>query len=450
MKSTWIFRRRLPRLKLLLYLFAVFGFAILYNNYSEGKLFQGKIKPMKFQENSFDLHDKFKFAEKKMTSLDNGRNEAAVDAQTIRPSGGKLIRSQSLKKKAHEYKEKEKGRTIEEIKARNPRFARNTEMTNGQMTQTRCKEKGILKKYSDEVMQPIEIACKPHMMSEEACKFTKDTYSIDNRLKTCEDNNTQIYCYLKQQYSLDFDCRNIEKYRYCQISGLDMKNGDVVVQKIVTDLSELKTHLKFLASVAIAYKSNFLFLQCFPKINSKVSKTQIILLPFKIGDTQIYRNQEKVNVNIVLLDSISRAHFYRSLPVVLKTFNDINSDVNSKAEVLDFELFQSVHGHSAENFHTFFTGKLLPKNMTTKEKEQANVGVENLYGFLKDLGYETMYQDDLCWKYWWGIRMELGMAANWLILQQTVKSSKIDYTGNFTTALAGLCITSNFFNWCLV
>ena len=432
MKSTWIFRRRLPRLKLLLYLIAIYGFVVLYNSYSGIKLFQEKIKPMKSQENTLDLHNTFKFTEGEMISLDNGRHEAIFDAKTIRPSDGKLTRSQSLKKKIHEYNEKEEDRAI---KARNLRFIRKTVMASGQMTRTRCKEKGILKKYSDETTKSREIACKPHVMSEEACKFIKNIYSIDHRLKTCSDNSTEIYCYLKQQHSLDFICRNIDKYRYCRISGLNIKNGDIVVQKMVIDLSELKTHLKFLATVAIAYKSNFLFLQCFPKNNSKASKTQIILLPFKKGETQIFRKQEKLDVNIVLLDSISRAHFYRSLPVVVKTFNDINSAVNSKAEVLDFELFQSVHGHSAENFHTFFTGKLLPKNMTTTEKEQANVGVGSLYGYLKDLGYETMYQDDLCWKYWWGIRMELGMAANWRILQHAILSSNIDYTGNISTVL---------------
>ena len=68
--------------------------------------------------------------------------------------------------------------------------------------------------------------------------------------------------------------------------------------------------------------------------------------------------QRKLNINIVWLDSISRRHFYRSLPRTVETMDQINRDAQTKAEILDFELMQSVHGHTHENLIALTQGKV--------------------------------------------------------------------------------------------
>ena len=142
-----------------------------------------------------------------------------------------------------------------------------------------------------------------------------------------------------------------------------------------------------------------------------------------------------VNVNVILLDSVSRAHFYRSLPSTIAAFNEINSNKTTEAEVLDFELFQSVHGHSAENIHALFSGSLNPDNMADDEREKIAAGVNNLYEKFKQAGYHTVYQDDLCWTQWWGMRMELGSPTTWKEFSDKIKNSFIDDTGMLSIKL---------------
>ena len=85
---------------------------------------------------------------------------------------------------------------------------------------------------------------------------------------------------------------------------------------------------------------------------------------------------DKININVVMLDSISRAHFFRSLKKTIRTFDEINSDTQSGAEVLDFQQFQALHGHSADNSRALFTGHVFPKEFTQTKKEESSVGIE--------------------------------------------------------------------------
>ena len=449
MRSAWIFRRKPSRLKLLQFIIAIFVFVIIYNSYPTFEYFQRKMKLIRFHE-TLDFEDQHKLAKRKINDKNNGRQGLAGDAQAERLTGDRTKENRSLKDKMYNNNRKDEIRAIGTGENRDLPSTRSREMTSRYVTNIGCKEKRKLGSHYDATMLASEVSCIPHLMSEEACRFTKEVYKIDNKLHTCRVNSTKIYCYLKHGKRLEFACANINAYRYCKISWLNSKSGDIVAEKAVVNLSRLSIDLKLLAIITTAYKNNFLFLQCFPKIKREVAETQLIILPYSTVEKSISKRPGKLNINIVLLDSISRAHFHRSLPVVLQTFNEINSRY-SKAEVLDFELFQSVHGHSAENFHAFFTGKLLPENMTATKKEYANVGVEKLYGKLKDLGYDTMYQDDLCWKYWWGTRMELGMAENWQALQRAIKKSRIDFTGreirtcyNYPKSRKILCLINKF------
>ena len=130
-----------------------------------------------------------------------------------------------------------------------------------------------------------------------------------------------------------------------------------------------------------------------------------------------------VNVNVVLLDSLSRAHFYRSLPQTIKTFSKWTTGKSSKVEMFDFELFQAVHGHTAENTHALFTGELIPN-----AEEYHSVEPEVLFGNFKNADYQTMWQEDLCWEGRWGLMTDLA-ATTWEDLQEKTKESFIDSTG---------------------
>ena len=70
-------------------------------------------------------------------------------------------------------------------------------------------------------------------------------------------------------------------------------------------------------------------------------------------------------------------------------------------QVIDFELFQAVHGHTNEVLHGLFTGKLFPPNATLKEKAVSEFG--KFFGKFEESGYHTLYNDDMCYDKWWGI-----------------------------------------------
>ena len=117
------------------------------------------------------------------------------------------------------------------------------------------------------------------------------------------------------------------------------------------------------------------------------------------------------NINIILLDSVSRSHFFRSLKKTTKFLR--KTDLHSNADVLDFELFQSIHGHTTENLHGLFNGKLLSSNYTDREKEFMKTEFQVLLKYVKNQGYKVIYQEDMCWQGTYGLNTDLGVFLEW-------------------------------------
>ena len=57
-----------------------------------------------------------------------------------------------------------------------------------------------------------------------------------------------------------------------------------------------------------------------------------------------------------MLDSISRPHFYRTLPRATEALRKILQDPSIKATAMDFELLQSVGQQTFDNLRPFFSG----------------------------------------------------------------------------------------------
>eukprot|EP00794_Sanderia_malayensis_P019098 gene19098-21014_t len=292
------------------------------------------------------------------------------------------------------------------------------------------------------------LACKPHRSSTRDCMYAYKIYEFNEDLLQCEDSKSHVeYCNVQLVKTIDMksnvkvSCKNDSRNSCAlfQLSGFNNKTGRVEFVDLYRTVKKLEIGLLTLVEKTIRIKIYFVFIHCFHGNGTRIGR-QLMVLPsinqhegfdagFEDSGTVM-----KPNVNVVLLDSISRAHFYRSLPVVIEKFNEINTKSNhhhhnQNAEVLDFQLFQSVHGHSAENFHALFTGTLFPKTMQDSEKEEQKVGADELFTLFKRAGYQTMYQDDLCWQSWWGMRMELGSASNWSSFSKAIEASKIDTTG---------------------
>ena len=96
---------------------------------------------------------------------------------------------------------------------------------------------------------------------------------------------------------------------------------------------------------------NFLFLRC-------ESIFQVLTFPPILKKVEEGKSKGGFNINVIMLDSISRPHFYRILPRAVESLHKIVEDPNIKATVLDFELVQSIGQQTFENLRPFFSGVL--------------------------------------------------------------------------------------------
>ena len=96
---------------------------------------------------------------------------------------------------------------------------------------------------------------------------------------------------------------------------------------------------------------NFLFLKC-----GRIYQAFSIPPVFQKNEND--ENRSAININIIVLDSISRPHFYRTMPKSIEALRKIKEDSTIKATSLDFELFQSIGQQTFENLRPFFSGVL--------------------------------------------------------------------------------------------
>ena len=111
------------------------------------------------------------------------------------------------------------------------------------------------------------------------------------------------------------------------------------------------------ANVQEAVKTNlergfsFLFLRCGKNF-------QVLTFPPILEKVVEGKNKSRININVIMLDSISRPHFYRIMPRAVEALRKIVQDPNIKATALDFELAQSIGQQTFENLRPFFSGVL--------------------------------------------------------------------------------------------
>lgn len=94
---------------------------------------------------------------------------------------------------------------------------------------------------------------------------------------------------------------------------------------------------------------NFVFFKC-------GSLRQVLILPHKLRLSSKREKHKRINVNIIVIDSIARPHFYRSLPRTVNALRDIVYNDSIRSTVLDFELLQSVSQHTMDNCRPLYSG----------------------------------------------------------------------------------------------
>lgn len=235
------------------------------------------------------------------------------------------------------------------------------------------------------------------------------------------------------------DCIKYNK-KLVIIKTFSSKEEELEIRLSSKNIKEIQKLIPLAAKESTYEGFNFLFLQCANEeenIEPYETIGQLLLLPptklVSTKEKRTHKYSEDFNVNIVLLDSVSRSHFYGSLPHTIEKINYVNK--NSDTEILDFELFQSIHGHTVENLHALFTGQLFPKQWSDAQLEKAALGIGEMFERFANSGYHTYYHDDLCYKEWWGLRMDLGSPATWDQFAKRLKANHIQNTGNAIVSL---------------
>lgn len=168
-------------------------------------------------------------------------------------------------------------------------------------------------------------------------------------------------------------------------------------------------------------------------IGNSQSYIQLFLYPRKYRkretDTEVGRFP---SINLVMLDSLSRPHFYRSLPKTINYFEDLYRE--NHREVLDFHYFQAVKQRTYENLEVLFSGYVNTSEIPfgTYDIPKRPLPVSHLLKHYKEKGYRTLWLEDLCWNWEWGLVKDLKVMNNsdhypsWKIFKNALKKANID------------------------
>ena len=187
--------------------------------------------------------------------------------------------------------------------------------------------------------------------------------------------------------------------------------------------------------------SAFCFIRCGTFWDAS-AKTQLLIFPpniLKFKPKQLLKQSLKkkpFNVNLILLDSVSRPHLYRSLPHTVELFRKINLNASIPTTVLDFELVHAVKARTFETLHALFSGKLLQLKESGDRVNPVPVEANVMFEIFSKLGYQTLWQEDMCWKHEWGLVRNLKVLEpailgekRWKKLNSSLEKNFIDHVG---------------------
>ena len=222
----------------------------------------------------------------------------------------------------------------------------------------------------------------------------KDICSIEETWRASPESKLTIQCDL-----------SICKGHPVSVTGIHPLEGVVDKEKegyTFNNSTALERFLGHFVIVNTLRKFSFCFLRC--KTGRKKYAQQILMFPplLDIEDSEFLPDKKDpslININIVMLDSVSRAHFYRTLPKTVSTLRNIVYNKSINATVLDFELLQSSAPFTFHNIRAFMSGK---SDFDYIEHSNGTYQIEVLYKKMKNQGYYTLLQEDSCWFDEWG------------------------------------------------
>ena len=258
-----------------------------------------------------------------------------------------------------------------------------------------------------------EVKCKLVQPNEEDCNAAQRSYGDMPKDRTCHEGrgtkfadicvfaNTSFRTSSEMNLKLHCDT-SVCKDSPIFIGAIHPVIGvlpDMEQWAVAKGKKELVSMLNVVIKDVIKGGFDYVFLGC--KVDKRTVKQVLVLPPLmKFIDTgKDYRKSAiNANINIIVLDSVSREHFFRRLPATAENLKMVNNDDKIGASVLDFELFQSVAPRTFPNIRALFSGEVDKDTDDTDHSYE----IGNLFSAFIEHGYQTMLQEDSCWFDSWG------------------------------------------------
>ena len=290
---------------------------------------------------------------------------------------------------------------------------------------TSCPVLSIQSKRYDNMDTKYFNNCKPWKQTAEICDIAYNFYCV----------NKDIYCSRKPKNTRKIICSvgSSDKIPEINCNKHVCKSGSIFVgsvnPKTGVVMSQDWTEFRSVESLELALPGmilnnvknglSFCLIRCvknddiidqlltFPRIfkqhriKMREQREMYVRGERKRGRKQRGKRKKLFNINILVLDSVSRNHFYRMLNETVSTLREAVS--GRDVRVLDYEFLQSLAPYTSKNIKALFTG--------TTESEahhnlKQNIGINTLYAHFKRHGYYTLFQEDSCWYDRWGTVLE--------------------------------------------
>ena len=241
--------------------------------------------------------------------------------------------------------------------------------------------------------------CDRRQPSVEDCQKATRDYEVERPALRCEEPTEKDLCTITDKHRSTVNAQ--VKVR-CDIGrcgnpvyvvSLDSETGQLEEKgkwQKFTSKTEIEGKLPSIIIQNSQNGFNFCFVQCVRNNTSQFIRT-VLSFPPVLGVTNSHGPKPlNLDINVVVLNSVSRAHFYRSLPETVATIRDIVYDNSITASALDFEFLQSFGPAMTPDLRI----QLSRKN---GEAPTQNSEISTLLAELKKLGYRNIYQTDQCW-----------------------------------------------------
>ena len=238
--------------------------------------------------------------------------------------------------------------------------------------------------------------CRLKLEKPEDCKESIEYYGKPEEMKEmkCDINNAIEMCRivrLKNTKSFDVVCDS----RHCNgeplhLGLLGSQTGVVDNWTVISDIKHIGQYLHDHVSSS-QFGPSFALLKC-----EQRQIFQVLTLPKILQRSTTPHGHTKINFNIIVEDSLSRRHFYRTLSKTASTMRNIIYNKSIPATVLEFDKVQSYDTTTRANLRRLFSG--------TKYLGHTHdvIGIEDFFSMLKQFGYSTLFQEDNCWYDYWG------------------------------------------------